>query len=802
MKGRDAPSTSPPPRLKPLVYKLFAEDGGDRTCIGAIEARQGGFVSIMFTNWGYDDVTAGILGNFCTMLPVACLVLLVSALIWEANGRAISGTSRVISRGFSKVRKSRTIVDLTASSTDDDEDEEEEEEKGNDKNVEAEAESATDDDVVTQTTSKSTSQRHRRKRRKIFDHALWFRYWLRLNKDFLIEACGVDGMEYLIFQRHLVGLLFIVSVIGLVIILPINSTSGTLGETVSYFFASSLGNVSPDSQSLWFHVTTGFFVYPICMLTMKDFARKLRYLEDRSLILSRTLILSGLPGKVKSEQDVAQHLKKQYPGVSVRSVSFCMRVAEITSLLRERAFNQIVLSTMEKHGQGDAKKWNSVLMGFLCPGWTSGERQADFYRDRIKVLDLQILLCLKTIKSSLPLDSAFVTLSSVHQARCLILFHNYRRNYRRRYTMHFAPPAKSVIWENITPQYWIALKEWMVDLGLIAFIIIFEAPEILAEFILTGVSRLYSALNDPTIKSLMYLGIGLLTHKLVFMCSSLLGYWTEGKINEKIFVKTYSILIIKFFIFPILSLTSVSVLFQIQEEGLYLHALRWDCIFLPDNGAIFINNMVTMALLGNTFALLRFDLVLEHLYALLVSRSWSELLVRIRRVSRTNFWIGLNLVWIMMNFTITISLGIMCPLILPVGLAYMVTRHYVDSYNLINGYYKLPKVNTKMTYQLAISVVLFSACSLQFLTTAFMLIRSTTDQGAHASAVCGAFLCMSSITFTFFQMSAEHTWPIKIFKQESLVESVSRNKILAMETPYFPPLLMSYLNSKRATTKD
>ncbi len=119
----------------------------------------------------------------------------------------------------------------------------------------------------------------------------------------------------------------------------------------------------------------------------------------------------------------------------------------------------------------------------------------------------------------------------------------------------------------------------------------------------------------------------------------------------------------------------------------------------------------------------------------------------------------------------------MCPLILPVGLAYMVTRHYVDSYNLINGYYKFPKVNTKMTYQLAISVVLFSTCSLQFLTTAFMLIRSTTNQGVHTAATCGAFHCMSSITFTFFQMLAEHTLHVKIFKQESLVESVSRNKI-------------------------
>ncbi len=782
--------------LSTLASSTQDEDFNHTHCYGFQQSRQGGYVSGLFRAWGYDAITSGILGNFFTLLPVACITLVISACAWERNGRTLFGTSRFIARGLQINRHSESNNSNSKESPSGGANAKESG-KGSLKEGKASVGDIGEDQETSTKKSNggSRSRFGRKRKRQIFDHALWFRYWLRLNKDFLIEACGVDGMEYLIFQRHLVGLLFLLTIIGLSIILPINNMGGHL-EDPSSFSASSMGNIDPESHSLWYHVTTSFFFYPICLWTMKDFARKLRYLEDRSLITSRTLILSGLPHEVRSKMDVVSHLKSEYPGVSIKRVSFCLPVSAITALLRERAFYEVIVKTLKKHGQTSTLTWNSVLLGLLCPGWTMKKDQLRYYQDWIKTSDLQIYLCLKAIKASLPLDSAFVTLRDVDQARCLMLFHKYRRNYKRNYIMEFAPPAGSVIWENVSPQYWVSLKEWMVDISLIAFVLVFAVPEFLAEFLITKLSHFY---DDPSIRSVTYLVTGLLTQSLVFMSSSLLGYWTEGSINEKIFVKSYSILVIKFFLFPILSMTSFSVFLSKDSKELFdIHAVQWHCIFLPDNGALFLNNIVTMALLGNTCALLRLDLLVMHLYALAVSRSWSELLVRIRRISKTKFWIGANMVWLMINFTVTISLSISCPLILPVGLLYLISRHYIDSYNMINGYYKLPKVETKSTYRIAITVVLFSACSLQMSTTAFMLIRTTYEEThANFAAVVSAFLTLSSITFSFFQISSCHTWPIKIFKQESLVEAVSHQRILEKEKPYFPPLLLSFLKLKR-----
>ncbi len=759
---------------------------------------------------------ANILTNMVTMLFLAAILQSMGCCVWSNNGRVLVGLSRWILKGLERDRakaKSEMAYNNTATTAISDEmsigehaDEQLE--------VLSEAETMPSSTVMSQKSSSRKSNRRKIARQTSIRE--WFYSWLILDKDYLLNACGVDAMEYLIFQRYLIGLLAMLTIISLTIILPINKYGGPNNQANSNFSSTTLDNIDVNSLGLWYHATVSLFFYFICVATMKEFAQKLRYLEDRSIVPSRTLILSGLPDKIRSELDVIKHLKSEYPGISIKEVSFCLRVTEVTALLRERAFYEIVLKIIDRYGQKFAKTWKSRCFGCLCPRLKVSSKddeffQTKYYEKQIMLLDMQIIHCLHEIDSQLPLDSAFVTLNNPHQAREVLMFHKYRKDSPK-YSMKFAPPAHSVMWGNITPQYWVKTKEWIADLLLIIFVIVISSPEFLAQVFSEGAKGqvLTEYVTDGSIRSTINLAMGLITQQLVFWSSSSLGYWTEGKLNRKLLTKSYIILIIKFFFFPMLNLTSL--IDRETSKFIQWDSLKFKCLFLPDNGALYINHMATMTLLSNSCALLRLDLLMQHLSGVIQSRSWSEMLVRVRRVSRTKFFVGENMVWLLINVTITVSLSISCPLITPVGLAYVLIRHYVDSYNLIMGYYIVAKVDTKRMYQRAVSIVMFAACCLQISNVLFFLVQTETggpkpetdNTNSHqnlsdydAPTYFSTAFSVTAIIFWIFQVMSNHSWPLKIFEHETIFNKVPKKKIMKMEKPYFPPLLKSYMERKK-----
>ena len=55
--------------------------------------------------------------------------------------------------------------------------------------------------------------------------------------------------------------------------------------------------------------------------------------------------------------------------------------------------------------------------------------------------------------------------------------------------------------------------------------------------------------------------------------------------------------------------------------------------------------------------------------------------------------------WLLLNYSIMTSLSLSCPLITPVGTAYLIGHHSVDSYNLMSKVYRVAKVDTKSFYR-------------------------------------------------------------------------------------------------------
>ncbi len=187
--------------------------------------------------------------------------------------------------------------------------------------------------------------------------------------------------------------------------------------------------------------------------------------------------------------------------------------------------------------------------------------------------------------------------------------------------------------------------------------------------------------------------------------------------------------------------------------------LRWDCLLLPEKAGFFLNNLVAFALIGAPISLLRPTQLLQQLYILTTSRTWTEVEVRASNCS-DKFWVGEDLVWNLIKFTIGISLSFACPFVAVPALAYLLLTHCVDAYNLVRGRFdEVAKVKGRSFYASAATFVLQAAVFLQFFTLCHLLIstRFTTD-----SAFVAGMLTAGSQTFVLIQWSTGNTRPVQI----------------------------------------
>jgi hypothetical protein len=100
------------------------------------------------------------------------------------------------------------------------------------------------------------------------------------------------------------------------------------------------------------------------------------------------------------------------------------------------------------------------------------------------------------------------------------------------------------------------------------------------------------------------------------------GYHTETQKNSAFLIRYYFLLFMSLYIVPIFNVDSFYTLVKEYIYGGDLE-LQWNCIFLADNGAYYINNMTIMALFGTGLTLLRWRSLLFQAYIFLTSRSKS-----------------------------------------------------------------------------------------------------------------------------------------------------------------------------------
>ncbi|XP_059501705.1 CSC1-like protein 2 [Stegostoma tigrinum] len=526
------------------------------------------------------------------------------------------------------------------------------------------------------------------------------------------EKCGEDAIHYLSFQRHLIVLLAATSVMSVAIILPVNLSGSLLDRNPQSFGRTTIGNMKTKNNLLWLHTIFGVIYLLLTIFVLRHHTSKLQDREDD--VVKCTLFISRIP-EVASEEIIAGHFREAYPTCTVLEVQLCYNVAKLTELDAEwrKAERGRRYYTKLFQSEGKRVSVNPRPCGHFCCCSFKGCEQVDAVEYYTKLED-EMMSEYTREKESLDKKSlglAFVTFQDEAMATLVLRDFNtfrfkgckcrgemrsscYSQNLRvSRWNVAYAPDPKNIYWENISIQ---GIHWWgrCIIVNFLLFILLFflTTPSImLSTMDKFNVTKPIYYLNDPVISqffpTLLLWAFSALLPTIVYYSTIFEGHWTRSSENRVTMHKLYSFLIIMVLILPSLGLTSLDVFFRWLFDKSFLERarIRFECVFLPDQGAFFVNYVIASAFVGNSMALLRLPSLLLYSLRMLMAKSAAERKV-VKQHQAYEFEFGVNYAWMLCVFTVVVAYSITCPTIVPFGLIYILLKHLVDRYNLYYAY--------------------------------------------------------------------------------------------------------------------
>ena len=119
---------------------------------------------------------------------------------------------------------------------------------------------------------------------QVHSYGDWLKTIFFTEDEKIEEKCGKDSIIYLEFQRYSIEILFIVTFLSLVIIIPLNNTGEHIhgAETLSHFEHTTLANISGSSHIQWVHFTLAFLIFMLVDPKMHSLKRKHFGYQDES----------------------------------------------------------------------------------------------------------------------------------------------------------------------------------------------------------------------------------------------------------------------------------------------------------------------------------------------------------------------------------------------------------------------------------------------------------------------------------------------------------------------------------------
>ncbi|XP_055492210.1 CSC1-like protein 2 isoform X1 [Leucoraja erinacea] len=609
----------------------------------------------------------------------------------------------------------------------------------------------------------------------------WLTAIFRIKDEEIREKCGEDAVHYLSFQRHIIGLLVVIGVFSVGIVLPVNF-SGDLLENNAYSFGrTTIANLKSGNDLLWLHTVFSFLYLLLTVYSMRRHTSKMHYKEDD--LVKRTLFISGL-SKYAEPEHIKQHFQTAYPDCPVYEARLCYNV---TKLMRLREAQLKAERSRVYYSKEETPVMiNPKPCGQICCCVVKGceqENAVEYYMRLEQKLKEEYIKEKEKVYGK-PLGMAFVTfndeaaaarvLRDFNACKCQGCFSSgtqqqtFNTDCRAtKWTVGYAPDPHNIYWENLPLKgisWW--LRCFIINSVLFILLFFLTTPAIIITTMdKFNVTKPVEYLNNPIITqffpTLLLWCFSALLPTIVYYSGFFEAHWTRSGENRTTMHKCYTFLIFMVLILPSLGLSSLDLFFRWLFDKKFLEeaSVRFECVFLPDNGAFFVNYVIASAFIGNAMDLLRIPGLLMYMIRLSLAKSAAER-KNVKRHQAYEFQFGAAYGWMMCIFTVVMTYSITCPIIVPFGLMYMLLKHLVDRYNMYYAY--LPakldkKIHSGAVNQVVAAPILCLLCLLFFSTvrTGFL---AATSMFTFVVLVVTIVICLSHVCFGHFKYLSAHNY--------------------------------------------
>ncbi|KAM7375803.1 hypothetical protein PAMP_005571 [Pampus punctatissimus] len=569
------------------------------------------------------------------------------------------------------------------------------------------------------------------------------------------SKCGIDAITYLSFQRHIILLMTVVCLLSLAVILPVNFSGNLLGDSPENFGRTTLANVNAKDRLLWLHSVFALVYFIITLLCMAHHSIQLEYREDEKV--ARTLMITSVPKEISDPGLITKHFHEAYPSCTVTDIRFCFDVHKLMrlDLERRKAMKGRLYFATKAQKEGKIMiKTHPCAQIFCCDICGFEKVDAEQYYSELEEKRTDEFNAEKNRIGMKRLGIAFVTFRD--ERMTAVIVKDYSRMHCRRkpqqssittvvqshkWGVSYAPAPSDIIWENLSvcgSRWWLRC----VLLNILLFLLLFflTTPAIIVNTMdKFNVTRPVESLRSPVITQF----------------------------------------------FPTLLLWAFSVLLPFIVYYSAFFESHWTrCVFLPDNGAFFVNYVITSSLIGTAMELLRIPALTVYAFRLCFAKSQAER-IHVKRSQAYEFQFGLEYAWTMCIFAVSVTYSITCPIITPFGLLYVILKHMVDRYNIYYAY--VPTKLNQRIHRAAISQVILAPVLCMFWLLFFSILRLGP---VHPITIFTSVSLFSCIAFSLLRLCLRKQ-PDKSMSYQLFVASVLLEPELAL-TPMPSPAHHSY----------
>uniref|UniRef100_A0A8C6SBY4 Transmembrane protein 63Ba n=1 Tax=Neogobius melanostomus TaxID=47308 RepID=A0A8C6SBY4_9GOBI len=583
--------------------------------------------------------------------------------------------------------------------------------------------------------------------------------------DEIREKCGEDAVHYLSFS----GTSLVLSVFYEIFVFSFLAHFCHVLTHVSTFshFSNAL---------LWLHTTFAFLYLLMTVYSMRRHTSKMHYKEDD--LVKRTLFVNGI-SIYAEEWDIKQHFEQAYENCIVLEARICYNVAKLMYLNTERKKaernKKFFIDLQSK--EHIATMINPKPCGHLCCCIIKGceQEEAVSYYTKLEAQLKEDYRKERDKVNSKPLGMAFVTFQNESITAIILKDFNackchgcYCRRepkssnfssklHTHNWAVSYAPHPQNVYWEHLSMGgfYW-WLRCFIINCVLFLLLFFLTTPAIIISTMdKFNVTKPVEYLNNPIITqffpTLLLWSFSALLPTIVYysaffeLCNSFIRYLFDlrsGRTGPPCTSATLS------------SSLCLDVFFRWLFDRRFLAdaKIRFECVFLPDNGAFFVNYVIASAFIGNAMDLLRIPGLLMYMIRLCLARSVAERR-NVKRHQAYEFQFGAAYAWMMCVFTVVMTYSITCPIIVPFGLMYMLLKHLADRYNMYYAY--LPSKLDKKIHSGAVNQVVAAPILCLFWLLFFSTVRSgfpaATSMFTFVVLIITIIICLSHVCFGHFK---------------------------------------------------